>query len=86
MSNGSSKTPSIVMAPATSPNSVNDAMGAPTNTTDPPTVPINDVASSKTCKTFPQKLHEMLEETDKAGCTEVVSWASDGKSFKVHIQ
>jgi hypothetical protein len=33
---------------------------------------------------FPQKLHQLLEETEKNGQWQVISWLPDGKSFKVH--
>ena len=34
---------------------------------------------------FPEKLHHLLEETEKQGSTqEIISWSADGKSFKVH--
>jgi hypothetical protein len=33
---------------------------------------------------FPQKLHQLLEETQKNGQWDVISWLPDGKSFKVH--
>lgn len=33
---------------------------------------------------FPWRLHQMLEETEAAGSSSVVSWLPDGKHFKVH--
>jgi hypothetical protein len=33
---------------------------------------------------FPMKLHTMLEDSDKGGFSNVVSWQAGGKSFKVH--
>ena len=41
------------------------------------------VAVSKT-KTFPWKLHKMLELADQEGFDNIVSWLPDGRSFKVH--
>ena len=35
-------------------------------------------------KTFPWKLHEMLELAEPVGFEEIVSWLPDGKSFKVY--
>mmetsp|Transcript_5917 Transcript_5917/g.6370 ORF Transcript_5917/g.6370 Transcript_5917/m.6370 type:complete len:127 (+) Transcript_5917:137-517(+) len=35
-------------------------------------------------KTFPWKLHEMLELADQEGYDNIVSWLPDGRSFKVH--
>lgn len=35
-------------------------------------------------KTFPWKLHEMLQLADHEGFEKIVSWLPDGKSFKVH--
>jgi hypothetical protein len=35
-------------------------------------------------KTFPWKLHEMLELADQEGFDSVVSWLPDGRSFKVY--
>lgn len=33
---------------------------------------------------FPWKLHKLLEDTEKNNTTDVISWLSDGTSFKVH--
>jgi hypothetical protein len=33
---------------------------------------------------FPLKLHTMLEDSDKKGFSNVVSWQAGDKSFKVH--
>jgi len=33
---------------------------------------------------FPWKLHEMLDESEKMGLTNIVSWLPDRKSFRVH--
>lgn len=33
---------------------------------------------------FPWKLHELLEQTEKDGKADVISWLPGGKSFKVH--
>jgi len=35
-------------------------------------------------KTFPWKLHEMLELADQEGYDNIVSWLPDGRSFKVY--
>jgi hypothetical protein len=35
-------------------------------------------------KSFPWKLHEMLEDTKKESIASFVSWTSDGRAFKVH--
>ena len=35
-------------------------------------------------KTFPWKLHEMLELAEEEGFGGIVSWLPDGKSFKVY--
>ena len=35
-------------------------------------------------KTFPWKLHAMLEMADQKGFREIVSWLPDGNGFKVH--
>ena len=35
-------------------------------------------------KTFPWKLHEMLELADQEGYETIVSWLPDGRSFKVY--
>ena len=35
-------------------------------------------------KTFPWKLHEMLELADQEGFESIVSWLPNGRSFKVH--
>lgn len=35
-------------------------------------------------KTFPWKLHAMLDMADQKGFREIVSWLPDGKGFKVH--
>jgi hypothetical protein len=35
-------------------------------------------------KTFPWKLHRLLESTEHSGRTQCISWLPDGKSFKVH--
>jgi len=44
---------------------------------------VYELISPKT-KTFPWKLHEMLEMASEEGFDEIVSWLPDGKSFKVH--
>ena len=33
---------------------------------------------------FPSKLHRMLSDVEENGLEKVVSWASHGRSFKVH--
>lgn len=35
-------------------------------------------------KTFPWKLHEMLELAEQEGYEKIVSWLPDGRSFKVY--
>ena len=45
--------------------------------------PYPQVAVSKT-RTFPWKLHKMLELADQEGFGNIVSWLPDGRSFKVH--
>lgn len=35
-------------------------------------------------KDFPWKLHKMLEEVEQRGMSGVISWDTDGTSFKVH--
>jgi hypothetical protein len=42
-----------------------------------------NVKKNKT-KTFPWKLHEMLESAGQQGFESIVSWLPDGKSFKVY--
>jgi hypothetical protein len=34
--------------------------------------------------TFPQKLHEMLDDADEKGFHGIVSWLPDGKGFRIH--
>ena len=45
---------------------------------------IIDTLAALRNKTFPWKLHAMLELADREGFSEVVSWLPDGKSFKVY--
>lgn len=35
---------------------------------------------------FPEKVYIMLEETEKAGQTEIVGWLSHGRAWKIHDQ
>jgi hypothetical protein len=35
-------------------------------------------------KSFPWKLHKMLEDTEKESIASIISWTSDGRAFKVH--
>jgi len=44
---------------------------------------VHNISTQKT-KTFPWKLHEMLELAEKEGFEEIVSWLPDAKSFKVY--
>jgi len=44
---------------------------------------VYEIVSGKS-KTFPWKLHEMLQMAGKEGFDEIVSWLPDEKSFKVH--
>jgi hypothetical protein len=33
---------------------------------------------------FPNKLHDMLNDTERNGCDHIVSWLPSGRAFKVH--
>lgn len=35
---------------------------------------------------FPQTLHQMLEEAEREGLAHIISWHTDGRSFRVHDQ
>ena len=34
---------------------------------------------------FPQRLYDMLENSEEQGYDDIISWMPDGKSFKIHI-
>jgi hypothetical protein len=35
---------------------------------------------------FPWKLHEVLEQAEREGFTDIISWTMGGRAFKVHNQ
>ena len=35
---------------------------------------------------FPHKMYDLLEDVERKGLDEIVSWLPDGKSFKIHSQ
>jgi hypothetical protein len=48
------------------------------------TSPPEEVSSNCRSDSFPWKLHDMLDQVEKAGDDHIVSWEHDGRALKVH--
>lgn len=49
-----------------------------------PSVPQSPPSKESQTELFPYILHGMLEDVEKIGKTQIVSWNADGKSFRIH--
>lgn len=46
---------------------------------------IKTCANKKRSPVFPKRLYDMLENAERDGYDHLISWVSDGKAFKIHI-
>ena len=61
--------------------------GIPPQAVAPPPAPkLLSETTSTGIPAFPWKLHDVLEDAERKGFTNIVSWTMGGRAFKVHNQ